>query len=145
MTVYVVDDSDGTEPLINPNRVEEILVDCLYKSDEVDDETDVPEGAVVVQGILSTYGLHPERLESHREEITGMLKELPEQFLQSVGGGWSFLNACQDRNDVQWTGLHVRMEQLFCLGIGLDLAAWATPREMWKSFPGGMPYVVVKL
>jgi hypothetical protein len=134
-----------SDPAISTTRVEEILVDCLYNSDEVSGDSEVPEGAVTAEGILRTYAFHPERLESHREEITAMLKELPEQFKRSGGGGWSFLNACDDRNGVQWTGLHLRMEQLFCLGIGLDLVAWALPRDMWAALPGGMPYVVVKL
>jgi hypothetical protein len=37
------------------------------------------------------------------------------------------------------------MEALFCLGIGLELAEWCAPREAWAMFPGGMPYVVVKV
>ncbi len=139
--------------MINPERVVEIMRDCLYTDDEVaaDDITsveDLPEGTVVVEGILSTFGFEPARLESHRDEVTKMLQGLPTEFRDQAhggGGGWSFLNACQDANDEQWTGLHRTMDALFVLGIGLGLAEWLMPRDMWSVLPGGMPYVVVKV
>jgi hypothetical protein len=37
------------------------------------------------------------------------------------------------------------MEQLFQLGIGLGLAKWQLPPEMWGVLPGGMPYVVIEV
>lgn len=122
------------------------MYDCLYNDDEIrpEAEGEAPEGAVVVDGILNPFALHPQRLESHRAEVGQMLLGLPHEFMQSGGGGWSFLNACQDRNDVQWTGLHRTMDFLFVLGVGLGYAAYLLPREMWSAFPGGMPYVVVK-
>lgn len=136
-----------TAPLISDERVVEVLRDCLFTNEEMP-SAEVPEGAVIVEGIINHFGFHPERLESHRDEVTTMLQSLPLQFRTTAvggGGGWSFLNACQDANDVQWTGLHRTMDALFVLGIGLDLAAWLLPREMWDAFPGGMPYVVVKV
>ena len=138
----------NTEPLIDPEMVNKILFDCLYTDDEIEGcaEGEAPEGAVIVEGILHPFAFHPERLESHREEVQVMLWNLPREFLPisaGGGGGWSFLNACQDANDVQWTGLHQTMDSLFVLGIGLGLAKWALPRETWVSLPGGMPYVQV--
>ena len=41
--------------------------------------------------------------------------------------------------------MHMTVESLLCLGIGLDLAEWCLPKEMWSLMPGGMPYVVVKV
>lgn len=141
-----------SEPLIDPERVIEILRDCLYKDDEIGDDItsveDLPEGTVVVEGILNPFGFEPTRLESHRDEVTTMLQGLPTEFRTSAnggGGGWSFLNACDDRNGFQWTGLHRTMDALFVLGIGLGLAEWLMPRDMWDALPGGMPYVVVKV
>jgi hypothetical protein len=135
-----------TEPLINSQRVTDILRDCLYRPEEITGDA-VPEGAIIVEGILRNFGLHPERLESHRAEVTEMLSHLPTQFRDSAhggDGGWSFLNACQDANDEQWTSFHQTMDALFVLGIGLGLAAWLLPRGMWDALPGGMPYVVVR-
>jgi hypothetical protein len=143
--VYVVDPTEG-EPLISAARVEEIFRDCLYKDEEMAGvpEGEAPEGVVIVEGIISRFGLHPERLESHRDEVHTMLLNLPEQFQADKGGGWSFLQACDDRNGVQWTGLHQTMGDLFVLGIGLGLAKYLLPREMWSAFPGGMPYLAVE-
>jgi len=131
-----------SEPLIDPEQVNAAFLDCLYNSEEITGKQ--PEDAVIVEGVLQKFGFHPQRLESHRQEVANWLLALPSPFLESKGGGWSFLNACQDRNDEQWTGLHVRMDQLFSLGIGLGLAGYLMPRDMWEVFPGGMPYVVVK-
>lgn len=136
------------EPLIDAERVVEILRDCLFTSEEMPGDTEVPEGAVIVEGIIHPFGFHPGRLEKHSAEIATMLQALPMEFRDKEhggGGGWSFLNACQDANDVQWTGLHQTMDALFVLGIGLGLAAWLLPRDMWSVLPGGMPYVVVKV
>jgi len=68
---------------------------------------------------------------------------LPEQFKGSAGGGWSFLNACDDKHGNQWTDLHLRMEQLFQLGIGIGKVKCLMPRAMWSALPGGMPYYAV--
>lgn len=133
-----------TTKTINAVRVMAILADCLFQSGEVTDDM------VKVEGIVTTYGFHPEKLESHREEVKAMLDFLPPQFREDktilhAGGGWSFLNACNDKHDVQWTGEHRVMEALFALGIGLGYARWLLPRVMWSAFPGGMPYVAVNL
>lgn len=124
--------------MLSAQRVEEIFLDCLFNDDE--DTADHVE----CEGILHTAWFHPGRLETNRTEIGALLDELPEPFHEAGGGGWSFLNACNDKNNVQWTGFHQTMERLFLLGIGIGRAQWLLPRNMWSAFPGGMPYVVVK-
>jgi len=124
--------------VLNPEHLQTIFLECLFKDDE--DKSNY----VKAEGINSTYGFHPERLESHRQDVAEMLAELPDEFKASAGGGWSFLNACMDRHGNQWTGLHQIMEQLFVLGIALGLVEYQLPRELWSSLPGGMPYIVVK-
>ena len=120
--------------VLDPHRVNKIFYDCLYRNDE---DT---SGAVMVEGIVANYGFHPERLESHREEMIALLEQLPDGFRESGGGGSSFLNACIDRDGNQWTGLHQIMEQLMVLGVALGLASYMLPKDMWKALPGGMPY-----
>lgn len=100
-------------------------------------------GHIPSEGITISIGFHPTRLESHRDEVREMLSNLPEQFHQSKGGGWTFLNACRDHAGNQWTDFHRRMEQLFLMGNALGLSRWQLPRDMWTILPGGMPYVVV--
>lgn len=123
--------------ILNPQRVAAVIGDCLYAEAEYTDQTDM----VKAEGIIHTYGFHPQRLESHRDEIYEMLAELPDQFWHSRGGGWSFLQACEDRHGELWTGVHWTMEQLICMGIGLGLAQWLGPRKLWAAHPGGMPYL----
>lgn len=144
--------TDHPEPLISSEAVREAFRDCLYTQEQLEaadkDENGVPVGCIQVEGIMGPFGFNPESLAKHKDEVTAWLQALPLPFRTTEnggGGGWSFLNACQDANDVQWTGMHQTMNELFCLGIALDMAAWLMPRDMWQVFPGGMPYVVVKV
>jgi len=114
-------------------------MDCLYADGE--DHTN----AVVCDGIMNPLGLNPVKLEKHKTEIQAMLAMLPEEFFAGSGGGYSFLAACNDRNGVQWTGLHMRMEQLFQLGEGIGAVKALLPRELWPMLPGGMPYYQIVL
>jgi len=132
--------SEGGEQMskiLSSERVEAIFNDCLFKDGE---DT---SNYVKAEGIAHNVGFHPERLQSHKAEIEAMLDELPDQFKKSGGGGWSFLNACLDKHGEQWTDLHLRMEQLFQLGIAIGKVECQLPREMWMVFPGGMPYYVI--
>lgn len=133
--------------VLNSDAVTALFMDSLFKDEELPEDGSAPEGAVMVEGIIHAVGFHPERLESHREEVKAMLLELPLPFRMSEGekgGGWSFLNACNNKDDEQWTGFHAIMEQLFVLGIGLGLCEFQLPREVWSVLPGGMPYIGIK-
>lgn len=130
-------------PKLTVDRVETIFKACLYTKEELP-ETGNPEDMVEVQGVMMHVGLNPERLSQHREEIRGMLLELPDGFMSSHGGGWSFLNACYDRHGVQWTGEHPAMELLFILGLATGIAKELLPRELWHTLPGSMPYYVIQ-
>lgn len=121
---------------LTSERVREIFKDCLTP--------DMETKHIVVEGVAHSYGLKPSKLEEHREEIFALLKELPEQFMESGGGGWSFLNACMDRHGNQWTGEHLVMESLFCLGIGIDVVVNPVPEELRPLLPGWVPYYLVK-
>ena len=122
---------------LTSDNVEIVFSDCLFVEDE--DTTN----HIKAEGITSTVGFHPERLAAHKKDVQTMLQCMPDEFQDKKGGGWSFLNACQDKNGCQWTDLHLRMEQLFQLGVGLGLVKWQLPREMWSVLPGGMPFVVI--
>jgi hypothetical protein len=131
------------KPLIDPEALNLVFLYCLFSKEEINDG--IPENAVKVEGIVRSFGFHPDRLEKQRETVKDWLLTLPQEFRKEVAGGWSFLNACQDKNGSQWTDLHVRMDELFCIGMGLNLVRLLLPREMWKVLPGGMPYYVVLL
>jgi hypothetical protein len=147
---------------LTAGTVEAVLTDCLLTDEEtreyglvstetrdlVDDihavvDLLVADGVLVkVQGILNNFVFNRERLEGHRQDVRDMLDALPDAFRQSMGGGWSFLNLCMDREDRQWTGLHRTQDFLCVLAIGLGLGVYAGPRQMWSAFPGGMPYFI---
>jgi hypothetical protein len=127
----------STQTALNAEHVNAVFMDCLFRDGEDTSKH------VKAEGIVRDVGFHPERLESHKAEIVAMLDELPEQFHEKSGGGWSFLNACNDKHGNQWTGLHQTMEQLFQLGIGVGKVKSLMPRAMWGALPGGMPFYVV--
>lgn len=133
--------------MINASRVFAIGADCMYTEAELlacpryVREGKPPDEAIVVSGIVHKFGFHPKRLEGYRAEIIEMLKELPDQFWESKGGGWSFLNGCHTRTGEQW-GEHRDLEILTCLGQGLKLVEIPLSREVWAMLPGGLPYFV---
>ena len=126
---------------IDATKLQSQFLDCLFSPEEIIDGKP-PVDAVIVEGVIRKYGLHPQRMESHRSEVQVWLAALPHEFRSKEGGGWSFLKACMDEDGNQW-GEHVSMEQLFVLGMGLRLAKCLLPREMWSVLPGGMPYYSV--
>ena len=93
---------------------------------------------------MLTIGFHGGRLASHRQEIHDLLNELPGTFMIEDGGGWSFLNACVDKNGRQW-GEHRNIEQLLLLGLASGYVTYCLPKETWHMLPGGMPYFTVNL
>lgn len=129
--------TDQSTAKIDPRRVKEIFMDCLFQAGEPTNDY------VGAEGIQSLVGFHPGRLAKHKEDIAAMLDELPDSFKKEGGGGMSFLSACEDKHGVQWTGFHQRMEQLFQLGIGIGKVTCLVPRDKWGSLPGGMPYYCV--
>ena len=127
----------NTNTEINASNMAKIVtdafMDCLYKDGE--DTT----GFVKVDGVVRQFGFHPQRLEEKRELVKDLLNQLPEEFKE----GWSFLCMCKNKKGEQW-GEHIHCEQLTALAIGLGMAEYPMPREMWVMFPGGVPYIQIK-
>ena len=122
---------------LTAENVTEIFTDCLFRNGENTDN------AKIVDGIMNNFGFHPDRIEKHKDDIYSMLKQLPEQFHSGKGEGWSFLNACNDKNGRQWAGLHKTIEQLFVIGIACNKVKCLLPKHMWSALYGGMPYYTV--
>lgn len=121
---------------LTSQNVDTVFMDCLFEDGE---DTSNP---AIAEGVINKFGFHKDRLESHKEEIKEMLQCLPDEFHREKGGGWTFLNACMDRDDIQW-GEHQSIEKLLVLGIATGQAKIQMPREMWSILPGGMPYFQV--
>ncbi len=126
---------------LTSENVDKVALDCLYP-DSYSLEEAVREGKMV-EGIVTNFVFQPAKLIEHTEDIKSMLLQLPDEFKASKGGGWSFLNACNRSDSVQWTGLHAQMETLFMLGMAIGFVTIPLPRDFWPLLPGGVPYFVI--
>jgi len=130
--------------MLTSEKVTEMFLDCFFTEEEISGATKPPENAIKVEGISTKVAFHPERLESHREDVKKCLEELSSQYQPDAGGGYTFLDMCFTKTGEQWTSYHKVMEQLCILAIGLNLGSFLLPRVMWSSLPGGLPYFGVK-
>jgi hypothetical protein len=119
---------------LTPAAVDDLVVKCLAGSTNDSD-------LIKVAGIVNDYGFSAAEIEEHKTDIRNLVLELNANFMKDGGGGWSFLQLCEDRNGKQWTGLHRTMEGLCCLSIAAGIGKWLLSREHWKHLPGGMPYI----
>lgn len=132
---------------LNSSNVYDIFKDCMFKENELSQLKDgeIPEGAVLVHGIVNNVGFHPDRLESHRSDTLELLKQLPEGFKQeSKEQGLSFLLMGVRSDDTPW-GEHRNMEQLMLMALGLDIMHYLLPRQLWFMCPGGVPMLQIKV
>lgn len=117
---------------LTTQAVRDLLVACMGTQDDLR-----------VDGIAGYFLFNREKLRENREAIIDLLYELPAPFQVAHGGGWSFLQAYEDRHGNHWAE-HSTMDALFCLGQGIDMVEYVLPREMWSALPGGMPYLCIK-
>lgn len=130
--------------MIDADEIREIVIDSFYPGIQPGDE--IPENALKIQGIMRTFVFNPERLETHRAQVVAIIDQLHTEFLaedEGGGGGWSFLNLCMTKDDMQW-GEHMNCEDLIVIATGLGLCEYSMPRQFWSALPGGMPYVVFR-
>jgi len=131
---------------MDASQVNEKFRSALYNDAEMAalEPGKTPEDAVIVEGVNTVFGFHPERLKALREVALGWMEKLRHEFFSGTeggSGGDSFLNLPFDKNENQW-GEHVNAQELACLLIGLGLAEWVFPRDIWHVLPGGMPLIV---
>lgn len=120
-------------------KIHEIFMYCLF--DEGEDQT----GAVLVQGLSSGFGFHPERLAEVKEDLRKIASDVvSDEFLESKGGGMTFLRLPVGRDGKVWCEQKTSQE-LMCLCIASGFANYCLPRELWDMMPGGVPYLVFNL
>lgn len=127
---------ETTEMPLTAENVELIHNDCLGDKSCV--------GTDYYEGIKNGYCYDKTKVNKHALEIEQMLMQLPKQFRYSVGGGYSFLHMCMREDGVQWTGLHVTMEKLLCLGLAVGKLTYLLPKKMWDILPASMPYIIIR-
>ena len=123
--------------MLDPARVTELFLHCLYTDEECNDREKCEKEAVRVEGVMHNVGFHPGRLASAKTEIQVMVVQLDPKFQQ----GHSFLELCHDHKGELWTGQHKVMHELMLLAIGAGYMEYCAPKDMWVLLPGGMPYV----
>ena len=119
--------------VLSTKAVNDLMMACLSDGSE----------EVIVDGIVAKFSFSQAALDEHASEIRDLLAELPANFMEKGGGGWSFLQSCMDKDGNHW-GEHPMMEALMCLGIAIGKVQYLIPRAMWKVMPGSMPYFYVK-
>ncbi|TXH09072.1 MAG: hypothetical protein E6R04_09335 [Spirochaetes bacterium] len=130
---------------LTAKNVESIMVYCLYKEDELKEaKTRPPEGCIMVEAVIHKFGFHPDRVQEKAKDIEVLLRQLPEEFYATKGGGMSFLRACLRFDGEQW-GEHAEMEMLMALGMATKKVTCLMPKELWGALPGGMPYYRVEV
>ena len=116
--------------MISSVRVSEIFIDCFFKNEEIVDGKPITE-PVRIEGIKSTFGLHPDRLKSHAQEVSDMIDELSGDYKNGI----SFLDMHTTKTGELWTGFHQQMEQLMVLGIATGKIEYCAPKEKWYALP----------
>lgn len=125
--------------MVDPARVKEIFMDCLFKQDELVDGKPTSEH-IEAQGVGFTAWFNPVRVKKYKPEIIRILNQMNPTFKE----GWSFLNLCYDKNEKLWTGNHRTMDELLCLGLATKTIQYCCEdRNLWTMFPGGMPYIKI--
>jgi|PlaIllAssembly_1097288.scaffolds.fasta_scaffold00061_23 hypothetical protein len=127
--------------MLDSQKVHEVFMKVLFNDAELVDGKP-PADFIRVDGITQNFGLHPERVAAVHDDVTAFLRELDDRFMESNGGGWSFLQLCNDKDGELWTGDHAIMQELCVLAIATKQGRWCMPRELWPMLPGGVPYVV---
>lgn len=117
-------------------RVDKIMMECL---------ADAPTGRTIdVEGIVHNFRLSRSAIDANRDEIRALLNLMDERFRTDMGGGYSFLGLPFDKSGEQW-GEHANAEALYVLGAAAGMARTLLPRSLWKSLPGGVPYIAIDL
>lgn len=121
------------------NRIHDLIIYCLFEDGES------RTNAVMVDGISSTFGFHPGRLEESRSEISEIVRTtISNDFFEGHGGSTSFLSLPISNNGNIW-GQQKDAEALLVMSIAIGIARILVPRDIWHVFPGEMPYVSFNL
>lgn len=124
---------------LTAENVQKVFLDCVLKPEEMH------YAFVIAEGVQTDAKFSRLKLFEYQNQISEMLKFLPDNFRRFSGGGWTFLNMCQHKDGHNWTDLHKTVDKLLVLGLALDLISYTMPRDMWSSLPGSMPYVSINI
>lgn len=121
---------------LTDKNVTRILAKCLHSSTA---NASCKSELIKVEGIQKEFIFDMNMLNSERQHIEDMLKDLPIGFKQ----GWSFYEMYNTKNGSQWTRNVNSMEALMVLGVAIGKLTYPVPKALWWSLPGGMPYLIL--
>lgn len=121
---------------LTDKNVARILAKCLHSSAA---NISCKSELVNVEGIQKEFIFNMNMLNSERQHIEDMLKELPVGFKQ----GWSFCEMYNTKSGRQWARNVNIMEALMVLGVAIGKLSYPVPKALWWSLPGGMPYLIL--
>lgn len=119
-------------------KVNDLMLACLINKPEFD--ANDPD-AVVVEGLTAKFVFSREALETARGEYLQLAQEhLDDKFKKSIGEGYSFLGLPFNKRGEQVCE-HPTAQGFLVLGLGMGVAEYCLPKELWVVLPGGVPYV----
>lgn len=120
-------------------RIRTIFDDCLLPTDYTNDTK-----CISVCGVSAIFGINPDKIEEHREEIFKMMQALPIEFWESPIGsdGYTFLNLPFTKDGAQW-GEQQNAQELMVLGITAGYMQYLFSKDYWEVLPGSVPYIVI--
>ena len=126
--------------MISAQRLREIFNDCLLGN-----TNPTTEAVILINGVNGTFGLDPEKVDIHLDEIKEMLDQLPSQFREASEGGsdgYSFMALPFDSTGAQW-GEQINANELMVLGLATGYMQYLFSAEFWSALPGSVPYVLI--
>lgn len=130
-----------TESALNPNRVNSIFTECLFKEGEDEGES------ITVAGFANDTIFSKSRVDEHKDTIIDMLADLPDHFKVSAGDriGASVMGVGFDKHGHEWTVLYVYKERLTQLGVAVGKVSYIVPKKDWPLLKNGMPFILINL
>ncbi len=98
------------------------------------------EKGTLIEGIIVQAKLD---VSKHIEDITSLLSQLPDEYYESKGKGWSFYNAHIAKDGNEWSGMASTTEKLIVLGIAAHKIKYISSPKLWLTLPGEIPYFVI--
>jgi hypothetical protein len=133
------EDLELLNEVLTMERVKNIYFDSLFRKGEYP-----LKKFVLGLGPTHKRPFHHERIFRHRDSISEMLNELPDEFHEKKGSeGVSILGAFIDNKGNQWAGLQENLEQLFQIGMAVGKLTCPIPEDMWSMLPKKVPYYFV--
>jgi len=122
---------------LSTNNVISIFDNCLSN------KYTKKENILNVKSVNFNIKFDLEKILKNTNDINSMINELPNNFKENIGGGWSFLNIIINNKGEIWTSEHIIADKLVSLGLATNKLSFLLEKDVWKILPGGMPYIII--